>query len=115
VNDNNAAGSLENGTRAPRAGDSIADGCVPLEPVPYSANGYGGEIQPYRDCDGEARAWLVVAAFPASEGQYQTQLIGQALTTGDLDALVRVLATLDVDPDHVPGPELPPPPVLDAP
>jgi hypothetical protein len=116
VNEQNAAGSLENGTRTPpRVGDSIADGCDPLDPVPFRVGGFTGEIQPYEGCDGEARAWLVATGFPDEGDQYQTLLIGQALTTGDLDALVRALATLTVDPDHVPARELPPLPVLDGP
>ena len=113
INENIAAGSLENGARTlPRRGDSIPEGCVPLDPVPYRAGGYTGEIQPYAECDGEARGWLVAAAFPDDGGQYQTQLVGQALNTADLEALVRVVVTLEADPDHVPGRELPPLPTL---
>lgn len=111
--ENIAAGTLENGARTlPRRGDSIPEGCDPLDPVPYRAGEYHGEIQPYAECDGEARGWLVAAAFPDDGGQYQTQLIGQALNTADLEALVRALVTLEADPDHVPGRELPPLPTV---
>jgi len=116
VNQNNAAGSLENGARTlPRRGDSIPDGCTALDPVGYRAGAYAGEIQPYADCDGEPRAWLVATAFPDDGAQYQTQLIGQALTTADLEALVRALVTLEADPDHVPGRDLPPLPTVGTP
>ena len=115
VNDNNAAGSLENGARTlPRRGDAIPEGCTPLDPVRYRAGAYQGEIQPFARCDGEARAWLVAAAFPDDGGQYQTQLVGQALTTADLEALVRTLVSLRADPVHVPGIRLPPLPALGA-
>jgi hypothetical protein len=115
VNDNNAAGSLENGARTlPRVGDSVADGCVAMDPVPYEVDGYAGAVQPYRDCDGEARAWLAAAAFPDDGGEYQTQLIGQALTTADLEALVRAIDSLRAEADHVPARDLPPLPTLEA-
>lgn len=118
VNANNARGSLENGARTlPRRGDAIDEGCTALDPVPYESTdgAYVGEVAPFVDCDGEARVWLVAAGFPAAEGQYQTQLIGQALTTADLDALVRVLGATEVDAAHVPPAAVPPLPPVTAP
>ena len=119
VNENNAEGSLENGARTlPRRGDSVADGCDALEPVAFrvpavdGAPGLAGEVQPYVACDGEARAWLVAAGFPDDGAGYRMQLIGQALTTADVDALVRALASLRVVGDRVPPLELPPPPAV---
>ncbi len=110
VNENNAQGSLESGTRSPRAGRAIPEGCRALDALAF-ATGDGalrGEVQPYVDCDGEARVWLVAAAFPTDGGQYQGELLGQALTTADLDAALAALASLTVDPAHVPPKELPP-------
>lgn len=116
VNDNNADGSLQSGTRSPRVGTSVMDGCTALDPVPFRLGGYTGEVQPYGDCEGGSgpRAWILAVAFPDDDGQFQAQLIGQALNTADLGAIVGTLATLRVDPDHVPGPELPPLPTVDA-
>ena len=116
VNENNARGSLERGTRSPRAGTAIPDGCRALGPLPFTT-GDGvlrGEVQPFVECDGEARAWLVAVAFPTDGGQYQGELIGQALTTADLDAVLAALASMTVEPTHVPPKELPPLPQVPA-
>ncbi|MBL8777774.1 MAG: hypothetical protein JNK12_17665 [Acidimicrobiales bacterium] len=119
VNTNNAEGSLENGARTlPRRGDSVADGCTPLDALPFTvpraaAGGpLRGEVQPYVDCDGDARVWLLAAGFPEDGSQYQVQLIGQALDRADLDALLRVLVSSTTRADHVPPQELPPLPAV---
>ncbi len=71
-----------------------------------------GEVRPYVDCDGDRRAWLVAAGFPDPGQQYVVYLIGQALTTADLEALLQVLASLRIVGDHLPPQELPPLPVV---
>ena len=116
VNDNNARGSLESGTRSPRAGRAIPDGCRALDALPFTT-GDGvlrGEVQPFVDCGGDARVWLVAVAFPTDGGQYQGELLAQALTTADLDAALGALASLTADPRHVPPKELPPTPAVPA-
>lgn len=122
VNTNNAEGSLENGERTlPRRGDSVAEGCSALDPLPFTvpegADGEAltGEVRPYVDCDGDRRAWLVAAGFPDAGQQYAVYLIGQALTAADAEALLQVLASLRTVGDHVPPQELPPLPAVDAP
>lgn len=112
IMDGNAGGSLENGRRQPpRRGRSVIDGCTARPARPYAFAGYTGETRSYVDCDGEHRAWLYMAAFADDGDKCQIQMIAQALTTADADALVRALATLQVDGRRVPGMQLPPLPV----
>jgi len=112
IMDGNAGGSLENGRRQPpRRGRSVIDGCTARPARPYSYGGYTGETRAYVDCDGEHRAWLYMAAFADNGDKCQIQMIAQALTTADAEALVRALATLRVDGRRVPGMQLPPLPV----
>ena len=112
IMDGNAGGSLENGRRQPpRRGRSVIDGCTARPARPYAFAGYTGETRAYVDCDGENRAWLYMAAFADNGDKCQVQMIAQALTTADAEALVRALATLRVDGRRVPGMQLPPLPV----
>lgn len=116
VNQNNADGSLGAGTRSPRDGPSIAEDCRAVEPVAFTLDdgAYAGEAQPYVDCGGDARAWLVAVAFPNDGTHLQVEVIGQARTTADLDALVEALASATVAARHVPPRQLPPLPEVPA-
>lgn len=114
ANFDNARGTLANGTQTPRQGDAIPNVCRPLEPVVarFGDGALAGEVQPFVECDGEARVWLVAAAYPDDGSRFRTWMIGQALTEADLDALLGVYATFAVDPEHLPPVETPPlPPV----
>jgi len=116
ANFDNARGTLANGTQSPREGDAIPNVCRPLEPVVarFGDGALVGEVQPFVDCDGEARVWLVAAAYPEDGSRYRTWMIGQALTEADLDALLGVYATFSVDPAHLPPVETPPLPPVPA-
>lgn len=93
----NAQGSLENGTREPRRGRPVAEGCTPQPPIRYADGSYTGMAQMYVGCDGDRRAWLLVSALPDDgSGDNNVNLIGQALTTGDAEALGHALETMQV-------------------
>ena len=104
-----AEGSLENGQRQPpRRGATVLEGCAEGPSLRFAHGGYTGETQFFVDCDGERRGWLIMAAFPDNGDKYQVQVIGQALTSADADALVRTLGTVRVDQGRIPGLQLPP-------
>lgn len=100
----NAQGSLESGTRAPRSGRSIAEGCSPKPPVPYDDGTFHGLARSYVDCDGDRRAWLLVSVVPNDRSDYHVDLIGQALTSGDAEALGHALETMKVAFGRLPAP-----------
>lgn len=107
-----AEGSLENGQRQPpRRGATVLDGCAEGPSLPFAHGGYTGETQLFVDCDDERRGWLIMAAYPDNGDKYQIQVIGQALTSADADALVRTLGTVRVDEARIPGLQLPPLPL----
>lgn len=110
VNYDNARGTLADGTRVPRVGTAIPNACRPLEPVSVRIGGgdLEAEVQPYVHCEGDERVWLVSAGYPVGGGRYRTLVIGQALDQADLDALLVVLATFEVDDTHIPPVDAPP-------
>lgn len=100
-----AAGSLESGTRDPREGRSVADGCTPRPPIPYADGVYTGLAQVWVNCDGDdGRAWLLVGALPDDGAKYRVDFIAQALTRRDAEALGHALETIQVDFSRLPDP-----------